>query len=572
MVDNDFLSTFLDEAQEILEHWESACLRLERTSTAEEDLKDLFRLAHNMKGSAKSVGLVGFARFVHRAEDLITQLQKGQLAIDAKTISILFECHEALAKWIESLKEHSDAEPDLSQLLQQLESVKTGQAYQQPAVLDNQAFGFFEDEAVAPTHSPERVSSKGEIQVAVTRDSGTRDAPKSAASKSDETIRVSLRKLDSVIRLIGELSIQQSIVANARVTDQLTVPKVAEAIDLASKVIQDLQSEAMNLRMQPLENLFQRMERVCRDVARQQSKQLQVTLLGKEVELDKTVIEKMKDPLVHILRNAVDHGIETVDERSKARKPALADVRIEGIQTATNVSIRISDDGRGLNLERIRRKAIERGLISADVSLTPHEIQELIFLPGFSTADRVTDLSGRGVGMDVVRRAVDDLGGSIAIDSIEGQGTNFLITLPSTLSILDAVIVRLGDAVYAVPVQDVEEVVDIQSATVEVANPKGRILNLRGRVLPVEHLGNYLPQSGKASSERGVVLITRFQNTSVAFQVDHIAGQQAIVVRQLEGKLAEVPGLAGATILSNGEPSMIVHLPQLVKSYLATMH
>jgi two-component system chemotaxis sensor kinase CheA len=204
--------------------------------------------------------------------------------------------------------------------------------------------------------------------------------------------------------------------------------------------------------------------------------------------------------------------------------------------------------------------------------LTPHEIQELIFLPGFSTADRVTDLSGRGVGMDVVRRAVDDLGGSIAIDSIEGQGTNFLITLPSTLSILDAVIVRLGDAVYAVPVQDVEEVVDIQSATVEVANPKGRILNLRGRVLPVEHLGDYLPQSGKASSERGVVLITRFQNTSVAFQVDHIAGQQAIVVRQLEGKLAEVPGLAGATILSNGEPSMIVHLPQLVKSYLATMH
>lgn len=225
-----------------------------------------------------------------------------------------------------------------------------------------------------------------------------------------------------MIRLIGELSIQHSIIKNAKESESLNTVQAGDAINLSHKVIQDLQSETMSLRMQPLEGLFQRMERVARDVARQQNKKINVVLKGTDVELDKTVIEQMKDPLVHILRNAVDHGIESEDARSKSGKSPTATILIEGLQTATNVTIRISDDGQGLNEDKILQKARERGLIASDAQPPPHDIHQMIFLPGFSTADKVTDVSGRGFGMDVVRQAVNDLSGDIEITSIRSKG------------------------------------------------------------------------------------------------------------------------------------------------------
>ncbi len=401
------------------------------------------------------------------------------------------------------------------------------------------------------------------------------DQQKASGHKADETIRVALRKLDSVIRLIGELSIQHSIICNAKASETLSDKASMEAIDLAHKVIQDLQSETMSLRMQPLDGLFQRMERVCRDVARQLSKPIKVVLKGIDVELDKIVIEQIKDPLVHILRNAVDHGIEGKEARIARGKPETASVTIEAQATASHVTISISDDGGGLNEAKILQKARENGLVPSHITPTPEQIHHLIFAPGFSTAEKVTDVSGRGVGMDVVKRSVDELKGSIQIKSRSGLGTQFLIALPSTLSIIDAIVIDLHDRLYSVPVQDIEEVVDMSTTPMETTTQKGRVINLRGKVLPVEKLSTYLPECAPRdpnSRKRGpgIALITKHESTTVAFEVDRVLGQQSIVVRQLEEKLAKVPGFSGGTILANGEPSMIIQMPQIIQFYNAS--
>ncbi|MCX6109701.1 MAG: chemotaxis protein CheA [Proteobacteria bacterium] len=595
MVDVDFLPTFLDEASETLERWESVCLKLEN-SASPELLDDLFRSAHNIKGSSKSVGLVEFGALVHRAEDVITRMKNGEIKPNPSAISALLECQKSLCDWVEKLRDEPTFVLPTQQILEKLSEFL--QVKDPEKMQEDLGFGLFDEDLASkePIHkdlgtilieagsaSVQQIEDAvklqsrrlGEVLVdtgVVTPDTikAALEIQKGTGHKQDESIRVSLRKLDSVIRLIGELSIQHAIVCNARDVGTVNEFASVEAIGLAHKVIQDLQSEAMSLRMQTLEVLFQRMERVCRDVAMQQQKSIQVVLKGTEVELDKTVIERMKDPLVHILRNAVDHGIEDAEGRAQSEKPAIATLTIEGIQTAGNVSIRISDDGRGLNEERILRKAIERGLVSASAKPSKEEIHQMIFLPGFSTAEKVTDVSGRGVGMDVVRRAVDDLGGSIAIESRLGHGTQFLINLPSTLSIVNAVVINLSDKLYAVPVQDVEEVVDMSSVQIERTTQRGRVINLRGRILPVERLATFLPphtQDSIQSERKSVAIIARHQSTTVALEVDGIVGQQSIVVRQLEGKLSQVPGFSGGTILASGEPSMIIHLPQIVKSY-----
>ena len=565
MTDADFLHAFLDEAFEILESLEARCLELEKAATPEL-LNELFRYAHNLKGSSRSVGLEQYGQCVHKLEDLFTELKEQPERINSAMIGLILEVQSSLVHWTEKLRKDRDAVEHVGHLIQRMDrEIRPSTESQAPTA----AFGFFEEVVPTKLEAPPPVAPP------------VSSVPKTVVSDSkgvsgDETIRVSLRRLDSLIRLIGELSIQHSIVANAKENQTLDSQQSHDAINLSKKVIQDLQTEAMGLRMQSLEGLFQRLDRVARDVARSQHKPLEIILRGSDVELDKTVIEHMKDPLIHIIRNAVDHGLEAPDERQAKQKGNKGSILIEGRQNAANVIIRIEDNGRGLDPERIKRKAIEKGLIPKGASLSQSEIFRLIFLPGFSTAEKITDVSGRGVGMDVVNKAVEELNGTIEIDSKVSEGTCFEITLPSTLSILDAIIIRLGQLNYAIPVQDVTEVVDLSAIPIETTSQKGRVLNLRGHILPVEKLAEYLPEKVKSStdlshshSQASVALITTVHKLSVAFEVDAIVGQQSIVVRKLDGKLADVPGFSGGTILPNGEPSMILHLARFVKSYLS---
>ena len=602
MNQSEFLPIFLEEASEILERWESTCLKLDKDAS-EENLNDLFRSAHNLKGSARSVGLSEFGKFVHTVEDLITNIKSGKQAISSEIVSLILDCQKQLLNWVEGLKEDSSLILDCTDFIEKIESLSS-----KKEDVPTDSFGFFDDEPPGKkpnsgTNETQKAKDLGTILVesghvsqlqvedalrvqslklgellvdrGVTSPQVVKQAlenQKNQGHKPDETIRVSLRKLDTVIRLVGEMSIQHAIIKGAKEAGDLNNAHTQEAISLTHKVIQDLQAEAMGLRMQPLENLFQRMERVARDVASSLGKEIRVVLKGADVELDKTVIERMKDPLVHILRNAVDHGIESAQARSDSGKNKVATITIEGVQTAANVGIIISDDGGGIHEEKVLTIAKNKGLVPVDAKLSPEQIHQLIFMPGFSTADKVTDVSGRGVGLDVVKRAVDEIGGQAVVQSVRSKGTSFKITLPSTLSILDAVVISLNNNLYALPIQDIEEVVHISDNLIEKTPDQGRMMNLRGRIMPIESLSDYLPSRlGEKSISDGVAVVANHNSTSIAFEVDRIMGQQQIVVRQIDEGLAKVPGFTGATILSSGEPSMIVHLPHIVKSYISTI-
>jgi len=602
MVDQDFLPTFLDEAVETLAAWEQICLSLE--SNPEESLVNaLFRAAHNLKGSSRSVGLESFGQFVHLIEDTITDVKKDLHILTPVVVSVFLECQSLLLEWVDAIKSDPDASLNYGRLQDKLLAMRP--KVSDTAATSDPGFGFFDDEAAStPVAQSKNIGeiliAKGHVtqdqvdnaakvqsaklgQILVAQGATTKQAVREALSiqkqqaggAADESIRVSLRKLDNMIRLIGELSIQHSIVTSALENNQLEKQKAAEAIVLTSKVIQDLQSDSMNLRMQPVEGLFRRLERVARDVARAQNKQINVILKGHDVEMDKTVLEQMKDPLVHIIRNAVDHGLETADARKASGKPAVASVTIAAIQTAQNVLITIGDDGRGLAKDKILKKALEKGLIPEGRKLKDEEIHQLIFMPGFSTAEKITDVSGRGVGMDVVRSSVTALQGRIDIQSIEGSGTTFMISLPSTLSVLEAIIVADDDAVYAVPIQDVREVVDLTNASIENSGPQSQMMNLRGRVIPVEPMAQYLPQKRPSTLDTAsnqlhrpqLALVTGDDRNQIALSIDRVVGRQYIVVRPVDAGLDKIPGFSGATILSSGDPAMIIHLPHIIKSF-----
>ncbi len=563
----DFLNTFLEEATEILDKWELICLNLEKEPTSE-GIKDLFRLAHNLKGSSRSVKLLAYGSFVHQVEDLITQLQKNVKEIDHEVITLLFEVQNILLNWTKNLAVTPTFEPDLINIQRKLKTYTESKNIHKKqdsdfelfstATAEKQNFGIFSEE-----NTPVDLKNSVQSNIAVEH--------KLQASK-EESIRISLKKIDQIISQIGELSIQQAIIKNASNSNILTKSNTIEAINLCYKLTQELQNEAMNLRMEPLEKLFQRLERTARDIARAQNKKINIILEGKEVELDKKIIEKMTDPLTHILRNAVDHGIETPERRRELNKPEVATIKITGIQNTANIEIHIADDGAGINQQTIYEKALEKGLIKNNKSLTKSEILNLIFLPNFSTAEKITDISGRGVGMDVVKKSLDELCGTITIDTEINKGTKFKISLPASVSIIDAVIVAVNGNQYALPIHEIEEVINLQDVKIETTTQKGRIINLRGNVIPVEKLSEYIPTDNKNEEFNKVAFISRNENKSVAFAIDSISGQQSIVVRQSSEGISKIPGFSGNTILANGEPAMIIKVNELVKSYLQQVH
>lgn len=390
----------------------------------------------------------------------------------------------------------------------------------------------------------------------------------------DETLRVSAKKLDDMIQMVGELSIQQNV-ASHRMKSILGNSGEHQTQYQLRRLTRDLYEKALSLRMQPIQPIFQRLDRTIREIGATLQKKVQVELVGGEVELDKTVCEKIIEPLTHMVRNSVDHGLESNEDRLKSGKSESGKVKLIAAQEPAAVVLMIEDDGKGLNVEKIRAKAIERGMIQESTPLTQSETFALIFLPGFSTAEKVTDVSGRGVGMDVVMRAIDSLKGQISIASEVGKGTRFTIKLPTSLSLIDALIVHIDSIEYAVPLDMIDEVVDYFPA--QQSNPS--MLSLRERVLPSVSLTDYLKirkkQDTKTTDGRSVnfsqkAIVVRAGNHRVAFKVDGVGDQQQIVVRNLSENLTGAQGISGGTILSSGEPGLIIDIDSLAKIFLQT--
>jgi two-component system chemotaxis sensor kinase CheA len=384
---------------------------------------------------------------------------------------------------------------------------------------------------------------------------------KPKAEAAAQTIRVDLGKLDSLLNLVGELVIRGSILS-----DRLS-PADQERVELPelSRLTRQIQDNVMSLRAQPIRQAFSRVPRLLRDLMAETGKQVVLETTGETTEVDKGVIEKIGDPLTHMIRNAMDHGLETTEERLALGKPAEGRIRLSAEQKGARIIVRVSDDGRGINRERVRAKAIERGIISADAVLSDEEIDGLICAPGFSTAEHISAISGRGVGMDVVRSNVEALGGRLEIRSVPGQGTSFSMGLPLTLAILDGMIVRLGKQRYVLPLANVIETVNPSPGQIRSTSPTSEVIELRGNYLPVRRIGRLFDlQCDRAPEDSLIIIVDSEVYGPVGLMVDMIENRREVVIKSLEDNLHPIRGLSGATVLGDGSIALILDIDALV--------
>ena len=416
-----------------------------------------------------------------------------------------------------------------------------------------------------PVQAPAAVSASAPSPV-----SGT--AQSAPPAQQDESIRVSLKRLERLMNNVGELVILQAVLNQQK--HQVQSVLIQKTIDQLAKITKDIQDISMSLRMVPLKQTFQKMQRIVRDTSMALNKDVRLDITGEETELDKIVLEQIGDPLVHLVRNAVDHGLETTEERLAAGKPAQGVVSLNAFHRGSHIVLEVKEDGRGLDAKKLTAKALEKGIVKPGQILTDEQAYQLIFASGFSTKTQITDISGRGVGMDVVRSNIAALQGEIQVETEPGKGTTFRVLLPLTLSIIDGMVVQTGEERYVVPIAQVHESVQPEQMDVHHVSGMGDILSLRGENLPLfrlaQVLGRKTPVAQKADSAgavsawNGIAIVVRTGKNPFAIFVDDIIGHQQVVIKRLGNEVQNIKGISGGAILGDGRAALILDFTELV--------
>ncbi|MCW8987490.1 MAG: chemotaxis protein CheA [Gammaproteobacteria bacterium] len=427
-------------------------------------------------------------------------------------------------------------------------------------------------EKVAP--AKEEISSATEqstVTNSATKASGeapkaTPAAAKAKTSSESASIRVGIDKVDSVINLVGELVITQSMLSTlGEDFDMSKVNSLIQGMEQLELNTRELQEQVMRMRMMPINFAFQRFPRLVHDMSQKMGKNIELKMTGEQTELDKTVMEKIGDPLVHLVRNSLDHGIEMPEQRKAAGKPVTATLGLNAYHQGGNIVIEVTDDGAGLNEARVLAKAIEQGLVSPDAELESAKIHELILLPGFSTAETITDVSGRGVGMDVVVKNIRSLGGTLEVWSKQGEGSKFTIRLPLTLAILDGQTVAVGDEDYIIPLISIIESIQLKPEMLNVVVGKGETFKLRDEHLPIIRLHNVFGGHPRTTDlTQGLLVVVETDGRKIGLFVDELKGQQQVVIKSLEVNYKRIEGISGATILGDGSVALIIDIPGLI--------
>lgn len=549
--------SFLDEAEQSISEVENCFLILETDPQNMDNLNKIFRLAHNLKGSSKAVGFDEFGAFTHEFETFILKVKNGQLVCTPEVVNILLQSNDHVSKMIQGLKSDLTATFNSVDLLNQMRNYKPGEVKVQPEVI---------------VETP-KVSSEPSIDDILAQEAALANQPKivpkatpvvakSTAASADESIRVALSKVEALLNSVGEMVILQSVLKEQVLTtqnDQLT----ATVLQL-SKISKEIQESSMSLRMTPVKPTFQKMQRIVRDTSLVLNKEVTLTLVGEETELDKTVLEKINDPLVHLIRNSVDHGIEKAEIRSAQGKAEKGNVTLSAYHQSGKLVIEVSDDGGGLNPEKLRQIAIQKKIITETQKLSDDECRNLIFAPGFSTKEAVTDVSGRGVGMDVVKTNITELGGEVQIISELGKGTTFRIILPLTLAIIDSLIIMSGGQKFAVPLVHVHETLRPHANQIQTNKNLGETLLLRGENLPVYRVGDFFGLKTVAQTTDLIALVIRSSKKPFCLMVDDILIQNEIVTKPLGLELQNLKGVSGSTILADGKPALILEPQDLI--------
>ncbi len=537
------LKDYLDDAARHIDVLDSALLSLERLGDAELDsglVTSLLGSLHTLKGNSGMMGFSTIQKFIHQLESVFKRLLDRPGLLTRETLDALFDAATVLRNAVEQVG--SNPEPDLSQETAFLESLA------------------IDSRTAAVKGRQGRKKAEAHIKDDL--------RPEAAAVGQTNTLRVDFERLDHLLNLTGELVIHKTklnqIVKNLEDfvgAEEFfgELPGVAQQID---KTTAELQEAIMRVRMLPIKHVFQRFPRMVRDMAKQKGKEVELAFFGEETEIDKTVIDALGEPLIHLIRNSIDHGIEPPDERVRAGKPRAGSIHLSARQESSHIVISVNDDGAGMNAERIRQKAVEKGLISPEQQLTEQDTYNLIFLPGFSTVENVTETSGRGVGLDVVKKVISDFNGIIEVNSRAGLGTEFVLKMPLTLAIIPALLVETSGELYAIPLSAVIESVKIDPSEIHRVDGK-EVVQLRGSVLHIKRLDNILGIPHKEQRRNYMVVLGRAEKR-VGLIVDSLRGQQEVVIKALDDYLGETFGISGATILGDGRVVLIIDTARIV--------
>lgn len=525
---------FLNEAKGLLEECDESFLNLSREDRLNDELKRIFRIFHSLKGSGMAVGFNGIAEVAHKAENLLAILRVKPDLMTNGLQSLLLSVSDHLKRSIDRLMADKSADTGGGDLIrtvtEAINGLKKGDT------------------------SPEEAGTGAEPVANGPAQEGT-----SVGAKSS-TVRVDLSRLEAIADLVGEITVLKGQLAEHELTRQSSDRTLASIVALFDKTVRELQEKTISLQLLPIKPVFLKLQRVVRDLSLKLGKGVSLELSGQNLELDRRIIEQIVDPLVHIARNALDHGIEGPDERIAAGKPAAATVRIAAEQVNGRVVISIADDGRGISRIKVGEKAKRLGLLAAEVdpaALTFQQVQDFLFRPGFSTAAAVTDVSGRGVGLDIVKSAVEKIKGSIALESREGRGTKFSLSFPLTTAITDGIMIRDGQTKYIVPIGSVREIVNIRDTQEVIFGAGTKMIDVRGKILPILKIDQLLFNSSDGRPP-AIALILHDRDFAYSVSCEEILGQTQIVSKTLGETIQGVSGIAGGAVLSDGSLALIL--------------
>jgi two-component system chemotaxis sensor kinase CheA len=608
---------FLDEVGQILADTEQCFLDLESRPGDASLIDKIFRLAHSLKGGAKAVGFDQIASFAHSFESYIVRIRKDEIPKSPAVISLLLRCNDFLIGAVTTLKQDLKAAVDDSAIRAELESglaaapaatagpsademeaiiqaeidrryaeaaaAKSAPAPAVPDSVPSASSDSFEEPSAADVaallaaeshraRAPEPVVPETAITAVeapmIAADAPSNDfgplreqIPQAPRANGDETVRVSLQRLEKLLNFVGEVVILQTMLREQVSED--SNPRLDRTVHQLGKVTKEVQEITLSLRMVSVKPTFLKMQRIVRDTSLLLDKKVTLFLEGEETELDKTVLESVGDPLVHLVRNAVDHGIESESERVAAGKPAQGSIWLRAFHRGGKLAIEVQDDGGGIDTGKLRKKAIESGILAADAVISEREALHLIFKPGFSTKNEVTEVSGRGVGMDVVKSNIESLQGEVQIETEVGKGTCIRVLLPLTLAIIDGMVVRCGDERFVIPLTQVYESLKPSRDDVQCSTDLSETLILRDECMPIVRLAHSLGRRTDHPAWDCIAIVNRSSERPFAMLVDEIIGQQQIVIKKLGLELQRLRAFTGTAVLGDGKPALIIEASEV---------
>lgn len=592
------IAEFLTEGQDGLGQADEILIAAEQNGVEPDQVNAMFRVFHTIKGVSSFLDFPQVTSLAHKTETLLNLVREGSMALEGGALDVVFDATAMLREMSNRIYQAVEAETSVpnvtghAALISRLESVIRGEALavNEPAQKSSAAeiktqsvkapvevgkTPLAENRATASVVEAQPVSSASraeKIEAAEVAPSAAMPASPGAAGnatkrktgKIRETVKVDLERVESLVEMIGELVIVESMVVHSPEIQSSSTLTVRNYLGQLTKITRDLQDIGMRMRMVPVRGVFQKMARMVRDLARKKEKNIRFALSGEGTEMDRSLVEQIADPLVHMIRNAVDHGIEDADEREVAGKDPVGLIQLSAYHQGGNIVIEISDDGAGLDKDAIMKKALEKGIVSPTDKLSDNEIHNLIFAPGFSTAKVVSEISGRGVGMDVVRRNIKAMRGRVSITSTPGHGSVFQLMLPLTTAIIDGMLIRCGTESFIIPTLSIVEAVQPTSAMLHSMAGRGELMTLRGEALPLLRLDKMLaiPDAMQKATE-ALVVVVESVGRRVGVLVDDVVTQQQVVIKSVSGGVKEIKYISGAAILSNGRVGLILNVDEI---------